>query len=114
MSDTPDYPHVPASFINAIREEGTKDEACDWLQRQWNEICALREELAASEAQVTELNALLSKNLNAELLDQQQADQERITELTAALYAIQHYEQGYAPELRAIARAALVKGADHE
>lgn len=37
-----DYPHVPAAFINAIREEGTKAEACDWLQKTWNELCALR------------------------------------------------------------------------
>lgn len=39
-----DYPHVPAAFINAIREEGTKVEACDYLQEQWNETCALRAE----------------------------------------------------------------------
>lgn len=37
-----DYPHVQAAFINAIRAEGTKEEACDWLQKQWNETCALR------------------------------------------------------------------------
>lgn len=43
---TGEYPHVPAAFINAIRdEEGTKEEACDWLQKQWNETCALRREL---------------------------------------------------------------------
>lgn len=37
-----EYPHVPAAFINAIAEEGTKDEAVAWLQKQWNETCALR------------------------------------------------------------------------
>jgi hypothetical protein len=37
-----DYPHVPAAFINAIAEEGTKAEAVEYLQEQWNEICALR------------------------------------------------------------------------
>ena len=37
-----EYPHVPAAFINSIREEGTKDEALDWLQKQWNETCYLR------------------------------------------------------------------------
>ncbi len=36
------YPHVPAAFINAIAEEGTKAEAIEYLQRQWNETCALR------------------------------------------------------------------------
>ena len=40
-----DYPHVPAAFINAIAEEGTKEEAIEWLQKQWNETCALRAEL---------------------------------------------------------------------
>jgi hypothetical protein len=40
------YPHVQASFINVIREEGTKSEACDWLQKQWDETCAVRKELA--------------------------------------------------------------------
>lgn len=40
-----DYPHVPAAFINAIAEEGTKDEAIAWLQKQWNETCALRNAL---------------------------------------------------------------------
>ena len=40
-----DYPHVQAAFINAIREEGTKQEACDWLQKQWNECCALQKEI---------------------------------------------------------------------
>ncbi len=37
-----DYPHVPAAFINAIAEEGTKAEAVEYLQKQWNETCALR------------------------------------------------------------------------
>jgi hypothetical protein len=41
------YPHVPAAFINAIAEEGTKNEAIDWLQKTWNENCALRAELKA-------------------------------------------------------------------
>lgn len=41
----PNIPHVRAAFINAIAEEGTKDEAVWWLQKQWNETCALREAL---------------------------------------------------------------------
>ena len=36
------FPHVPASFINALREEGTKAEACDFLQKTWNELCAVK------------------------------------------------------------------------
>lgn len=41
-----DFPHVPAAFINAIAEEGTKAEAIEWLQKQWNETCFLRKENA--------------------------------------------------------------------
>ena len=41
-----DASHVPAAFINAIAEEGTKAEAVEWLQKLWNENCALREECA--------------------------------------------------------------------
>lgn len=40
-----EYPHVPAAFINAIAEEGTKAEAVTYLQKQWNENCALRAQL---------------------------------------------------------------------
>lgn len=36
------FPHSQAAFINSIREEGTKQEACDWLQSTWNELVALR------------------------------------------------------------------------
>lgn len=39
------HPYVPAAFINAIREEGTKEEACNYLQKLWNERCALVEKL---------------------------------------------------------------------
>lgn len=46
------YPHVPAAFINAIAEEGTKAEAVAFLQEQWNETCALRKELAALHAKL--------------------------------------------------------------
>src|ERR1035437_1190699 len=36
--------HHPAALINAIAEEGKKDEAIEWLQKQWNENCELRAE----------------------------------------------------------------------
>jgi antitoxin component HigA of HigAB toxin-antitoxin module len=39
-----DFPHRPAAFINAIREEGTKDEACESLQKIWNERCSIAAE----------------------------------------------------------------------
>jgi hypothetical protein len=31
-----------AAFINAIAEEGTKAEAIEWLQKEWDENCHLR------------------------------------------------------------------------
>ena len=43
-----DAPHTPAAFINAIREEGTKAEACDWLQKTWNELVQLKRAQAHS------------------------------------------------------------------
>lgn len=48
-----EYPYVRAAFINAIAEEGTKEEAVSYLQKKWNENCALRaetERLTASNA----------------------------------------------------------------
>lgn len=33
--------HTPAAFINAIADEGTKDEAVRYLQQTWNEQCEL-------------------------------------------------------------------------
>ena len=39
------YPHVPAAFINSLSEEGTREEILRYLQEQWNETCALREQL---------------------------------------------------------------------
>lgn len=41
------YPHVPAAFINAIAEEGTKEEAVEWLQKTWNELCYVRNRLTS-------------------------------------------------------------------
>lgn len=43
-------PHVPAAFINAIAEEGTKSEAISELQKIWNENCELRQRLATAQA----------------------------------------------------------------
>jgi hypothetical protein len=40
-----EFPYVRAAFINAIGEEGTKAEAVEWLQKQWNETCWLRGEI---------------------------------------------------------------------
>lgn len=49
-SPVKEHPHVPAAFINAIADEGTKAEAIESLQKQWNENCALRAELKALRA----------------------------------------------------------------
>jgi len=37
-----EYPHCQAAFINAIKDEGTKEEAVRWLQQTWNELCWVR------------------------------------------------------------------------
>ncbi len=47
-----DAPHCQAAFINAIAEEGTKQEAIAWLQQIWNERCQLERELAAARSKV--------------------------------------------------------------
>jgi hypothetical protein len=35
-------PHRPAAFINALAEEGTREELIHYLQETWNELCELR------------------------------------------------------------------------
>jgi hypothetical protein len=44
------YPHIQAAFINVIREGGNHTEACDALQKQWDESCAMRAEIRAQKA----------------------------------------------------------------
>lgn len=39
------YPRVPAAFINVIAEGGTKQEAVEYLQSTWNEVCFLKEKI---------------------------------------------------------------------
>jgi regulator of replication initiation timing len=36
-----DPTYVTAAFINALSEEGTKEEAMHYLQKYWSENCAL-------------------------------------------------------------------------
>ena len=38
----------PAAFINAIADEGTKEEAIEWLQKIWDELCDVKAELAST------------------------------------------------------------------
>jgi hypothetical protein len=45
------YPHVNFAAINAIRESGTKDDACDYAQRLWNETCFQAEQIAILQMQ---------------------------------------------------------------
>ena len=47
MSEQREYPFVRAAFINAIADEGSKEEAVTWLQKTWDELCSVRTELAA-------------------------------------------------------------------
>jgi hypothetical protein len=54
-------PHVPAAFINAIADEGTKAEAIQYLQETWNDYCAIKRELAASGETVATLREELAE-----------------------------------------------------
>jgi hypothetical protein len=54
------YPHVQSAFINSIREEGTVQEACDFLQEEWNRGCALTGRVAELEAELAAIRAELS------------------------------------------------------
>lgn len=52
-----DYPRRNAAFINVIAEEGTKAEAVEWLQKTWDELCAVREELERLRKPITQAAA---------------------------------------------------------
>lgn len=56
-----DAPYRRAAFINAIAEEGMKQEAVQWLQTTWNERCELADALEALQAE----NARLREALDA-------------------------------------------------
>lgn len=60
MATGRDYPHVPAAHVNALAEEGTRAELIDWLQKQWNEICWLRGDLARLRGEVDERQRILN------------------------------------------------------
>lgn len=55
-----DAPHHNAAFINAIAEEGTKDEAVRYLQETWNSLCERRAELCETRARIRTLEAELA------------------------------------------------------
>lgn len=46
IAEKQEAPHHPAAFINTIWEEGTKEEACRYLQKTWDELCEARKLLA--------------------------------------------------------------------
>lgn len=48
------YPFVRASFINALSEEGTREELVRYLQEQWNETCAVRSALRSAISRLAE------------------------------------------------------------
>jgi hypothetical protein len=59
-------PHVPAAFINALAEEGTKTEAIWYLQKYWNEACALGARLKEATRLINEGSDTLEKLIKAE------------------------------------------------
>jgi hypothetical protein len=44
--------HFPAAFINNIAEEGTKEEAIQWLQKIWNQFMTYREDVNTQNEQL--------------------------------------------------------------
>lgn len=56
---TQTYPHVQAAFINSIREEGTRQQACNYLQEQWNETVFLHGKVKTQAAEIARLKAAL-------------------------------------------------------
>lgn len=62
--ESADSPHVRAAFINAIAEEGTKAEAVEYLQKQWNETCRLRAKLAEAEKALIEAREYIGLDNN--------------------------------------------------
>ena len=69
MTKLEEYPHVQAAFINVIREGGSKDEACDYLQKFWNKSCALEDRVEELEAALKSAIAVL-EHYNPELAKQ--------------------------------------------
>lgn len=76
-------PHVTASFINAIAEEGTKAEAVEWLQKTWNELCAAESRIKELERKVAEEqdHAMMAGSQNSALRLQLRDAEERASNL---------------------------------
>lgn len=49
----------PAAFINVIVEDGTKDEAIEWLQRTWDELQNLRIALVKLGFTIDQIDAMM-------------------------------------------------------
>lgn len=53
---TRELPHHQAAFINAIADEGSKEEAIHFLQETWNELCELKKKhQGTTESELTTL-----------------------------------------------------------
>jgi hypothetical protein len=99
MTENAQAPHAQAAFINAIREEGTKADACDWLQLQWNESCALRAEVL----RLTEANAALAE----ELARMRKTSAQALEAMDDYVTSYPHMDKGYMADARYDLRAAL-------
>lgn len=61
MSYTPKH---NAAFINAIADEGTKEEAIEWLQKTWDDYVDLKKEVESMEKSINWLTALESAGVD--------------------------------------------------
>jgi hypothetical protein len=87
------YPFVRASFINALSEEGTREELVRYLQEQWNETCAVRGALRSANSRIAELReaakgqlvVVNTANARAEAVEARVAELEKALEPFAEL-----------------------------
>ena len=90
------YPHCPAAFINAIADEGTKVEAVQWLQKTWNECCALRRVAEEAVRRASNLKSELNRANHriAVILKRAESAERQLAELRKHLTGIEFASGG--------------------
>jgi hypothetical protein len=58
-----EFPCEPAAFINAIADEGTKEEAIRWLQKIWDELCYVRRQASRQQPEPVALPSFIRREV---------------------------------------------------
>jgi len=103
----PEAPHVPAAFINAIAEEGTKAEAVEWLQKTWNELCR-------AESEIRKVREDLERAVSNHAADLSLARSESTTTLREAIARHVESYRGQMPDQVLDVIAADIRNFPHE